>query len=374
MRLADDEDAQLRAVALQNATSILAARKRAQEELRNAQEALRESRERLQAALDAAGTGTFRWNVRTGALDWDENLDRLFGLVPGQRMRSLDEFLAAVHPEDRPHVAAANERAGRDGADLDVEFRVQWPDGTHRWVTEKGKAFFDADHAAPLYVTGACVDITRRKHDEDALREESRTLELLNDTGTAIAAQLDLQALVQMVTDSATQLSGARFGAFFYNVTNDEGESLQLYTLSGAPREAFGRLGMPRNTPIFDTTFRGHGVIRSADITKDPRYGTMPPHHGMPAGHEPVRSYLAVPVKSRTGEVIGGLFFGHPEPGVFNDRAERLIGAVAAQAGIAIDNARLYEAAQQAAEERKALLESERSAPRRRRAPERDQG
>ena len=88
----------------------------------------------------------------------------------------------------------------------------------------------------------------------------------------------------------------------------------------------------------------------------------MAPHHGMPAGHLPVRSYLAVPVRSRSGEVIGGLFFGHPRPGVFTERAERLVVGVAAQAGIAIDNARLYEAAQKAAEERKALLESERAA------------
>ena len=75
-----------------------------------------------------------------------------------------------------------------------------------------------------------------------------------------------------------------------------------------------------------------------------------------------MRSYLAVPVRSRSGEVIGGLFFGHSQPNVFTERAERLIVGVAAQAGIAIDNARLYEAAQKAAEERKSLLESERAA------------
>ena len=55
----------------------------------------------------------------------------------------------------------------------------------------------------------------------------------------------------------------------------------------------------------------------------------MAPHHGMPEGHLPVRSYLAVPVVSRSGEVIGGLFFGHPEPGVFTERAERLVAGIA---------------------------------------------
>ncbi len=78
----------------------------------------------------------------------------------------------------------------------------------------------------------------------------------------------------------------------------------------------------------------------------------MAPHFGMPAGHLPVRSYLAVPVVSRSGEVIGGLFFGHPEVGVFSERAERLVVGVAAQAAIAIDNARLYEAPQGTAGER----------------------
>jgi signal transduction histidine kinase len=68
----------------------------------------------------------------------------------------------------------------------------------------------------------------------------------------------------------------------------------------------------------------------------------------MPAGHLPVVSYLAVPVISRSGEVIGGLFFGHPQPGVFSERAERIVSALAAHAATAIDNARLFEQAQHA--------------------------
>ena len=83
----------------------------------------------------------------------------------------------------------------------------------------------------------------------------------------------------------------------------------------------------------------------------------------MPKGHLPVRSYLAVPVVLAHGEVLGGLFFGHPEPGVFDARAERIVAAIAAQAAIAIDKARLYRAAQDEIERRRkveeALRESE---------------
>jgi two-component sensor histidine kinase len=73
----------------------------------------------------------------------------------------------------------------------------------------------------------------------------------------------------------------------------------------------------------------------------------------MPRGHVPVKSYLAVPVKSRSGEVIGGLFFGHRRAGVFSERAEGLVVGIAAQAAIAIDNARLYQAAQTEIAERR---------------------
>jgi len=185
-------------------------------------------------------------------------------------------------------------------------------------------------------------DITARKNAEEALREEARTLETLNQVGRTLAGELDLEKTVQAVTDAATELSGAKFGAFFYNVKNDAGESFMLYTLSGAPREAFAKFGMPRNTAVFAPTFEGQGMVRVDDITKDARYGKSAPHHGMPKGHLEVRSYLAAPVISRSGEVIGGLFFGHPQPGVFTERAERLLAGIAAQAAIAIDNARLY--------------------------------
>jgi signal transduction histidine kinase len=206
--------------------------------------------------------------------------------------------------------------------------------------------------------------LAQRQSVEEALREEGETVETINRIGRSLAAELELEKLVQLVTDAATEITGAQFGAFFYNVLNEQGESYTLYSLSGVPRDAFSRFPMPRNTAIFDPTFRGEGVARLDDVTKDPRYGRNSPYQGMPDGHLPVRSYLAVPVISRSGEVLGGLFFGHSEPGVFRERAEQIVVGIAAQAAIAIDNARLYEqerAAQEALRQRnEALLEADR--------------
>jgi signal transduction histidine kinase/CheY-like chemotaxis protein len=116
---------------------------------------------------------------------------------------------------------------------------------------------------------------------------------------------------------------------------------------------------MPRATHLFGPTFRGEGTIRIANVKKDARYGGFAPYHGMPPGHLPVNSYLAVPVISRSGEVLGGLFFGHSEEGVFTSRHERIVEGLAAQTAVAMDNARLYQNAQRALGEREALLQSE---------------
>lgn len=195
----------------------------------------------------------------------------------------------------------------------------------------------------------AGVAIERRR-DEASLREQRATAETLYRIGRLLSEELDLHKLVQVVTDEGTRLCGAQFGAFFYNFVGDRGEAYTLYTLSGAPLDAFAQFPMPRSTELFGPTFRGEGIIRLDDVTQDPRFGKNAPYFGMPEGHLPVRSYLSVPVVSRSGEVLGGLFFGHADAGVFTASQEQLLGGVAGQAAVAIDNTRLYQQAHVSAE------------------------
>jgi signal transduction histidine kinase len=129
-----------------------------------------------------------------------------------------------------------------------------------------------------------------------------------------------------------------------------------LYTLSGAPKEAFAHFPKPRATALFGHTFRGEGIIRVADVTRDPRYGKVGPYYGMPPGHLPVRSYLAVPVKGRSGDVLGGLFFGHSQPGVFTEQHEQMVDGIAAWASIALENARLHAESERAVNARDEFL------------------
>ncbi|MEZ5831738.1 MAG: PAS domain S-box protein [Dongiaceae bacterium] len=190
------------------------------------------------------------------------------------------------------------------------------------------------------------LDVSPMKAAERALRIERQRLKILNRVARTISSDLDLERLVQSVTDIATEVTGAKFGTFFYNIVNEDSEAYMLYALSGAPREAFAGFALPRITALFEPTFRGLGPVRCEDVRNDPRYGLSAPHFGMPKGHLPVVSYLAVPVVSKTGTVHGGLFFGHDAPGVFTTELEDIATGIAAHAAIAIDNAKLLRDAQ----------------------------
>ena len=367
MRDRDDEDKLLRSVAIQNAQSILLARRRAEEELVAARDALEtrtgqlaQSLSMMRATLEATTDGILVTDDGGNVTGFNQRYAAMWrvppGLLAGGNHHVILEEISSQAGDPGAFIARVEEIYAQSPAEsFDV---VELADGR---VYERFSRLQMVEDRKVGRVW-SFRDITERRRAEDALRDETRILELLNRTGTTLTANLDLEALVQEVTDAATQLSGAKFGAFFYGATSEHGESMTLFTLSGAPRAAFEKFGQPRATLLFGPTFHGDAPIRSDDIHDDPRYGKMAPHHGMPRGHPPVRSYLAVPVVSRGGSVLGGLFFGHPEPGVFTERTERLIVGVAAQAAVAIDNARLYEAAQKAAVEREKLLESERHA------------
>lgn len=308
---------------------------------------------RLQEAEAASGIASFVMDLASGAWVWSPAAAALFGFADGAAPAAFEGWLGHVFIDDAPKIMHALDAAKQVGS-FYAEFRVKSVDGPLRWLAGKGQA---SKLTSDLVLCGTFYDISERKQLEarllavnetlearlGELREEARALEVLNRTGIAIGAELDLERLVQIVTDAGVELSGAEFGAFFYNVIRPDGEAYTLYTLSGAAREAFSRFPMPRNTEVFEPTFRGTGIVRSPDILADPRYGKMEPYRGMPPGHLPVRSYLAVPVMARGGEVLGGLFFGHKQPGVFSARAERLLVGLAAQAAVAIDNSRLYE-------------------------------
>jgi PAS domain S-box-containing protein len=303
----------------------------------------------------ATDTAIITTDLEGRVTSWNTGASRILGWAPAEMLgQSLSRVFAEQDQEAQLRREIADALAKGKGG------------GEEGWRLRKdGSRFWAVGELSPIWDKTTVVgfikilrDRTAQRDAEDAIREERHALEVLNRAGSALAAETDLQRLVQIVTDAGVELTGAEFGAFFYNVINNAGQSYMLYTLSGAPLAAFSKFPMPRNTEVFAPTFLGQGIVRSDDITKDPRYGKNSPRKGMPEGHLPVRSYLAVSVISRTGEVLGGLFFGHARTGVFNDRSERGLSGLAAEAAVAIDNVRLSQAMQREIEERKRAQEA----------------
>ncbi len=335
---------------------------RAQDSLEAKTRALAQSEAMLQATLESTTDGILVTDEDGRIISCNQNYAQMTGVS--------SETMASAHYQDVLDVAARLVRDPEAFQARVAEIVTKSPAETYD-VLELVDGRVIELFSKVLVVEGrrsgrvwSFRDVTERRHADDARRDETRILEIVNETGVTLSSSLDVRTLLQTVTDATTTLSGARFGAFFYNTVDANGDAYMLYTLSGAPREAFEHLGYPRATALFGPTFRGDAPIRCDDVLADPRYGRMGPHHGMPPGHLPVRSYLAVPVVSRSRDVIGGLFFGHPDVGVFTAQSERIVTGIAAQAAVALDNARLYEAAQSAAEERKQLYEREQDARR----------
>jgi PAS domain S-box-containing protein len=341
--------------------ALLVTAQSAHEELLSARETLRQSQLELRALADSMPQ--LAWIAeQDGTMIWyNQRWYDYTGTSPEQMAAS------GWHDVYAPDCVAAMEahwdQCRLSGEPLELEVPIRSAEGEFRWFLTRANPV-RSSNGKVLRWFGTCTDVDQVKRAQEALRDETAVLELVNRTGTALASTRDLHPLLQELTDAATSISGARFGAFFYQSVDDHGVAMILHTLSSGAPDAFASFGAPRASALLGPSMRGEGPVRSDDLLTDPRYNNAATgaEQGAAPGEPLVRSYLAVPVALSSGAVIGCLFFGHPEPEMFTERTERIIGGIAAQAAIAIDNARLYEASQQAAQERKVLLDSERQA------------
>ncbi|MGZ4989479.1 MAG: PAS domain S-box protein, partial [Methylobacter sp.] len=143
-------------------------------ERRNAEEALSKSEERLRRSQRYANIGTWDWNIQTGTVICSERIGSLFGYPEGKRNISFKYFLNGVHPDDRQQVLDAVDACVHQGAEYNIEHRCIWPDGTVRWLLERGDVVRDQD-GTPLNMLGVVQDITARKLAElKSLQQQAR--------------------------------------------------------------------------------------------------------------------------------------------------------------------------------------------------------
>ncbi|MEE4250255.1 MAG: PAS domain-containing protein [Alcanivoracaceae bacterium] len=133
------------------------------------------AKERLRRGQVYANIGTWDWNMRSGELYWTERIAPLFGYPEGDLDTSYENFIAAVHPDDRQMVIDAVNACVERDEPYEIEHRVVWPDGTVRWLLERGAVVRDVK-GKPLSMLGVVQDIDDRKRAEVALAERERQL------------------------------------------------------------------------------------------------------------------------------------------------------------------------------------------------------
>ena len=158
---------------------------------------------RLRLALDVGGLGTWRWDIASGTIDWDERLEALWGLEPGTFPGTYEAYVGLVHPEDRDEVLRTVQRAVAEGTQYRVEHRVVWPDGTIRWIGGAGGATFGPD--GDVTGTIGCVeDITERVETD---RERQELLERLTEAVESERIQRERLELLTAVNDALNSSS-----------------------------------------------------------------------------------------------------------------------------------------------------------------------
>jgi two-component sensor histidine kinase len=181
------------------------------------------------------------------------------------------------------------------------------------------------------------------------LRTEAAALEILNRTGSVLAAELDLDRIIESVVDAGIELTEAQFGAFYCGATQGGKEHYGKFE-PGEFRNVFAALSI---RDICAPAFLEGKTVRLDNIAVEQGHDGTPFTRDATSATPVIRSILAVPVVLRTGDTHGILVFGHEKAGMFNRRSERLLAGLTAQAAIALENSRLYHNAQSEIEERK---------------------
>nr|MBA3729252.1 PAS domain S-box protein [Sphingomonas sp.] len=177
---------------------------------RRAEEALRASGDRLQLALNAASAiGTWDWDIRKNLVYTDARFAALYSVNPERAAAgaSLEEFIAGIHEDDRERVGKAIEEAIASRSEYECEYRLFRADGDARWVIARGRAYFD-EAGEPTHFPGVLVDITERKHSEQALFDREEQLRLLLETSAGAFYSVDCEGNTTLVSRSFLKMMG----------------------------------------------------------------------------------------------------------------------------------------------------------------------
>jgi PAS domain S-box-containing protein len=314
-------------------------------ERRRAERDVQASEERLRLALDAGRMGTWEWNIQTNAVAWSPGLEALHGLAPGSFCGTFDGYQQDIHPDDLENVRRSITRTLETGGEHHVEYRIVCPDGSQRWVEDRGKLFRD-EQGKPLRMIGVCIDIDQRKLTE-------HTTKFLADASATLAGVVDYESTLQKVARLAVPFF-ADWSAV--DMLDDDGRLRRLGVAHVDPAKVQLAHELQRRYPPDPAAPQGlWNIIRTgqAELISEITDEMLASHIQDPEEQRIIRelglkSYIGVPLSVR-GKVLGVLTFITAEGGRrYGADDLRVAEDLANRAAVAVENSRLYHALREA--------------------------
>ncbi|MBN3927409.1 PAS domain S-box protein [Nostoc sp. NMS4] len=323
------------------------------------QQLAQENAEQLRMALGAAQMGMWDWNIATGEIKWSPEHEQLFGLTVGSFDGRYETFDAYLHPDDRPSLNQALEKALQTHSIYYHEYRIIWADGSIHWVEGRGQVFYN-QAGQPVRMTGTVIAIDERKQAQKKLEQQFEQQRLVMEMTQRIRRSLNLQEILQNTVDEVRQFLGCDRVTIFKFSPSWGGtvavESVAPEWMAILPLQIYDPCIGEENVEPFKKGL----VTAKTDIYTA---GISPCHIEFLASLQ-VRANLVVPVS--LGDELWGLLAAHhcAAPREWQSSEIELLRQLGAQVSIAIQQAALFEQVQTELAERKqmevALSQSER--------------
>jgi diguanylate cyclase (GGDEF)-like protein/PAS domain S-box-containing protein len=306
-------------------------------------ETLRESEERLKFVMEGSQLGYWDWNIKTGRVQRNEHWANMLGYTLEEIELTVKQWTDLHHPDDRALAwrSIQDHLEGRT-PEHKVEYRMLGKDGQYKWILDRAKIVERGPQGEPLRMSGTHTDITDRKITEEREQSERALAEALSDNAAALNSTLDFEGVLDRIMDNVGRV-----------VPHD---SVGIILLDATRQNAYvTRYHDNRNQKIDQKDIQ-FSIIQTRNLREMQSSG-LPvivantlDYEGWVNTDESawIRSALGAPIKIK-GEIIGFLSLSKAVPNSFNQKDAERLQAFVNYAGIAIENARLYEEVQRLA-------------------------